>query len=680
MSKLLESLNADQRRAVETLEGPLLVLAGAGTGKTRVITVRTVHLLGQGVKAENLLLMTFTNKAAREMRERLVGMAGKRAEKVTVGTFHSFCIRLLREHAKKMGLPEGFGICDGSDQITAIKGALRELLIAEADINPRAAQSKISLYKNSLITPDQALDAAADEWEISVAHIFAKYEKHLRRSHVIDFDDFLIFALRLLRENEDVRMALEKRYQYVMVDEYQDTNGPQYGIVHEIVKNHRNLCVVGDDDQSIYGWRGADVSKILGFEKDFHGAEKVHLGMNYRSTVEIIDAANKVIRNNPKRHDKELRSAIGEGSSVAIMRMEDESHEASFICSEIEHLVRAGEAHFRDIAILVRTAQQPRAFEADLRAANIPYQLIGGMSFFDRKEVRDIMSYLRLVSNPADETSFLRIANIPARGIGKTTIDKVIAEATAAGEGAFTAFRKLIESGEIDGSAAKGFAELRSSLNLAVTLAKEGDLVRTIRELIEAVNYRGEIDRIYPDEVTRELRWNGVQEVLNYAENFQRKKSKPTLLGFLEELSLNENNDKDKEDSGDSVTLMTLHSAKGLEFRRVYLVGVEEGILPHIRSASEGSVDEERRLMYVGVTRAQHDLTITYCESRAKFGRLVPCHPSRFLFEMKEKTPPEGWIAAGPAQMVQTAAPVPRDKDKPKAKKKVWKKRKPSRR
>ncbi|PCJ53222.1 MAG: AAA family ATPase [Planctomycetota bacterium] len=680
MSKLLESLNPEQRRAVETTEGPLLVLAGAGTGKTRVITVRTAHLLDQGVKAENLLLMTFTNKAAREMRERLVGLAGKRAKDVTVGTFHSFCIRLLRQHAEKMGLPEGFGICDGSDQMTAIKGALRELRIAEADINPRAAQSKISLYKNSLITPDQALDAAEDDWEISVAHIYGKFEQHLRRSRVIDFDDFLIFALRLLRENEDVRLALEKRYQYVMVDEYQDTNGPQYGIVYELVKNHRNLCVVGDDDQSIYGWRGADISKILGFEKDFHGAVKVHLGTNYRSTVEIIDAANKVIRNNPKRHDKQLRSALGEGSSVAIMRMEDESHEASFICSEIEHLVRVGEAHFRDIAILVRTAQQPRAFEADLRAANIPYHLVGGMSFFDRKEVRDILAYLRLIANPADETSFLRIVNIPARGIGKTTIDKVIAQATADGEGAFVSFRKLVESGEIGGSAAKGFSDLRSSLNLAHTIAQEGDLVRTLRELLTAVQYRAEIDRIYPDDSTRELRWNGVQEVLNFAENFQRKKKQPTLTTFLEELSLNENNDKDKDGADDSVTLMTLHAAKGLEFRRVYLVGVEEGILPHARAAAEGNVDEERRLMYVGVTRAQHDLTITYCESRAKFGRLVPCHPSRFLFEMKEKTPPEGWIAAGPAQMVQTAAPVPRDKDKPKVKKKAWKKRRPSRR
>ena len=669
MSKLLEGLNPEQRHAVSTLEGPLLVLAGAGTGKTRVITVRTAHLLDQGVPGENLMLVTFTNKAAKEMRERLLGLAGKKAEEVTVGTFHSFCMRLLREHADKLDLPKTFGICDGSDQIAAVKSALRELRIPEQTINPRAAQSRISLFKNSLTTPKEALDTAEDDWEVGVAHCYAKYEAHLRRSRVLDFDDFLLYALRLLKEREDVRLTLEQKFRYVMVDEYQDTNGPQYGIVHEIVKNHRNLCVVGDDDQSIYGWRGADISKILNFEKDFPGAEKVHLGMNYRSTEEIIDAANKVIRNNPKRHEKALRSALGQGATVAIMRMEDESHEASFVSSEIDHLVRVGEANYGDIAVLVRTAQQPRAFEAELRSAGVPYRLVGGMSFFDRKEVRDLLSYLRLVSNPADETSFLRIANIPARGIGKGSIDKVIARATEEGKGAFQTFRAMIDSGEIGGAPAKGFAALRDSLNHTYRVAQQGDLVNTLRELLASIRYREEIDRIYPDDQTRDLRWNGVQEVLNFAENYSRKAGKKaSLAGFLEELTMNESEQRDKEDEGDAVTLMTLHAAKGLEFRRVYLVGVEEGILPHQRAATDGTVEEERRLMYVGVTRAQQDLTITYCEARAKFGKLKPCHPSRFLFEMKEKEPPEGWIPAGAPQLAQVAAPVPRNQPKKKSK------------
>ncbi len=660
MSPLLQSLNAEQRRAVTTTEGPLLVLAGAGTGKTRVITVRAAHLLEKGVAAEQILLVTFTNKAAREMQERLLSLAGKQAEGIQVSTFHSFCIRLLRQHAAFLNLPSSFGICDGSDQITAVKSALRELRIAETAIHPRAAQSRISLFKNSLISVEQAKDQADDDWDLGVAMVYEKYQQHLQRSRVLDFDDFLVLSLKLLNEQETVRKQLEDRFRYVMVDEYQDTNGPQYGIVRAIVQNHQNICVVGDDDQSIYGWRGADISKILGFEKDFPGATKIHLLTNYRSTEEILDAANKVIRNNSKRHEKELKSALGSGTTVAILRMEDESHEASFVCSEIDHLVRIGEAHYRDIAILVRTAQQPRSFEADLRAMNIPYHLVGGMSFFDRKEVRDLLAYLRLIANPADETSFLRIANIPARGIGKGSIEKVVAAATAAGEGAFPTMRKMVESGSLGAAPSKGFQQLRTALNQAHALAKQGDLVALLRTLLTSIHYRDEIDRIYPDEATRNLRWNGVMEVLNFAENYQRKASKPTLQGFLEELSLNENDDRDQEDQGDAVTLMTLHAAKGLEFRRVYLVGVEEGILPHTRSVTEGHVEEERRLMYVGVTRAQRDLTITYCEARAKFGRLQSCHPSRFLFEMREKEPPQGWVPSGAPQMAQTAAPAPR--------------------
>jgi DNA helicase-2/ATP-dependent DNA helicase PcrA len=666
VKKLLGGLNEDQRRAVKTTEGPLLVLAGAGTGKTRVITVRTAFLLSQGVAPESILLVTFTNKAAREMRERLKKMVGKKAESLTCGTFHSFCIRLLREHHAKLGLPEGFGICDSSDQMTAIKGALRELRIPEQQVNPRAAQSRISLFKNSCIAPDQAIDEAADDWELAVAHCFRKYEEHLVRSRVLDFDDFLLYAMRLLEEHEDVREQLETRYQYVMIDEYQDTNGPQYGIMHAIVRGHRNLCVVGDDDQSIYGWRGADISKILGFEKDFPGADKVHLGINYRSTEEIIDAANKVIRNNPKRHEKALRSAVGPGASIPIMRMDDETHEATYIATEISELVRSGQNCYGDIAILVRTAQQPRAFEAELRGFEIPYRLVGGMSFFDRKEVRDILSYLRLIANPADETSFLRIANIPARGIGKTTIDKVIKAATESGAGAFPTFRRLVEDGTVGGAAAKGFVRLRESLNVAHAYAQQGDLVFTLTELLNLIEYRAEVDRIYPDDQTRELRWNGVMEILNFAENYQRKAKKPTLTDFLEKMSLDETDRKDKDDDGgDSVTLMTLHSAKGLEFRRVFLVGVEEGNLPHARAAAEDTIDEERRLMYVGVTRAQQDLSISYCAARAKFGKLVPCHPSRFLFEMKEKTPPDDWVAAGSAP-----PPLPPPAAKKKAKRK----------
>jgi len=660
MTDLLSSLNDDQRRAVTTTEGPLLVLAGAGTGKTRVITVRAAHLIASGVPAAQLLLVTFTNKAAREMQERLRKLAGKSAEAATVGTFHRFCMRLIREHAEALGLSRSFSICDSSDQLNAVKGALRELRIAETAVDPRAAQSRISLFKNALISSEQAMDQAGDDWDLMVARCFHKYQEHLRRHRMLDFDDFLLFALELLEKHEDIRLQVAARFRYVMVDEYQDTNAPQYRIVRALVRDHSNLCVVGDDDQSIYSWRGADVRRILEFEKDFPGAEEVRLLTNYRSTPEILDAANKVIRNNPKRHDKELVSAASSGSTVSVMGMEDEDHEASFVAGEIRYLVESEQARYGDCAILCRTGQQPRSFEAELRSSEIPYRLIGGTSFFDRKEVRDVLAYLRLLANPADESAFLRIANTPPRGIGKGTLDKVVAHATAAGDTAWRSFKTMVEAEELSGAPVRGFHALREILNQAHALVKEGDFPHLVQELLRLTSYRAEIERIYPDNETQELRWNGVMEVVDFAASYQRKHRNGDLSGLLQELSLSTDERNKEEETGDQVTLMTLHGAKGLEFRRVYLVGLEEGILPHKRAAAEGGVDEERRLMYVGVTRAMEDLTITFCGARTRFGKLQPCHPSRFLFELKEKTPPDGWFATDAPSVVQEAAPVPR--------------------
>jgi DNA helicase-2/ATP-dependent DNA helicase PcrA len=644
-SQLLEGLNTDQHRAVVTTEGPLLVLAGAGTGKTRVITIRTAHLMNEGIAPENILLVTFTNKAAREMRERLRKLCGEKAKEVTCGTFHSFCIRLIREHHEKLGLPESFGICDSSDQLNAIKAQLRELRIAETSVNPRAAQSRISLYKNSMILPEDAFKEAEDDYDIMIARCYEKYQEYLRRSRVVDFDDFLLYTHALLRDNKDVRLKLEKQFKYVMIDEYQDTNTPQYEIIHAIVKNHRNICVVGDDDQSIYGWRGADIQKILGFEKDFPGAGKVYLGTNYRSTQEIIDAANMVIKNNSARHEKELRSAYGSGESVSILRVEDETHEASHICGDIRHQIGLEQAHYRDFAILCRTAQQPRTFETELRSANIPYKLVGGQSFFDRKEVRDILSYLRVIDNPADETSFLRIVNTPPRGIGKGTIDKILAKATEEGKGAYAVFKESHAANELAAAASKGFSRLSDALRAAyISVQASEDLVATLRKLISDIDYQQEVARCYPDPDTAQVRWAGVDEILNFAENYQRKNGTADLNGFLQEMMLDES-DNDDDDSN-VVTLMTLHAAKGLEFRNVYLVGLEEGLLPHKRSAIDGNIEEERRLMYVGVTRAQRLLLMTFCTARAKFGKLQACHPSRFLFEMKGKAPPDDWVPA----------------------------------
>jgi DNA helicase-2/ATP-dependent DNA helicase PcrA len=689
---LLDGLNAEQKLAVTTTEGPVLVLAGAGSGKTRVITVRIAWMLAHRVLPENVLAMTFTNKAASEMRERVASLVGKeRADELTVGTFHSFCARLLRKHAKEAGLSPSFAICDAADQLSALRGALRELRIGEAGIQPSVLQAKISLAKNRLMESGAFLEAAKDDLDELVGRAWRMYDEHLARARSLDFDDLLLRTLRLVRESAAVRAALEKRFRYVMVDEYQDTNGPQYEIVRAIAGKHRNLCVVGDDDQSIYGWRGADVAKILSFEKDFAPCTTVRLETNYRSTQPILDAANKVIACNPKRHEKALRSARGAGEAVVVGRLEDETAEADHVAREIGELVRTRRARFADFAVLFRTQTQPRAFEAQFRARAVPYVLVGGMSFFDRKEVRDVLAYLRLAANADDEMSFLRVINCPPRGVGKTTVDRALELAAEQGISVMKAFENAPRAVAGDVASASNIGEVASSPSVAnVTSASKGrvktasalspaaidavhlfrakmaelgkidpgrELVPWMRALLERVDYRSEVDRAYPDAKTREDRWSGVMEILNFAENHVKRDKKPSLKSFLEALALTAADEISAEDAKgrDTVTLMTLHAAKGLEFPRVYLVGVEEGILPHARSVVEDTVEEERRLMYVGITRAEKHLTITCTKSRAKYGTRVESMPSRFLFEMRGEAPPKGWKALGAVQQATTA-------------------------
>jgi superfamily I DNA/RNA helicase len=633
----LRGLNPEQRTAVTTTEGPLLVLAGAGTGKTRVITVRIAHLLQRGVPARAILAMTFTNKAAGEMKERVGSLVGaKKGRELTIGTFHSFCVRALRTHARELDLPPHFSICDEADRQTAIRGVMRDLHVPDARLHPRVAQARISLLKNRLVSADDLLDAPGDETDDLLARVYRRYDEHLRRSRSLDFDDLLLFAVRLLREREKVRRAFSERYRYVMVDEYQDTNGPQYEIVRLIARDHGNLCVVGDDDQSIYGWRGADVSKILNFEKDFRGAKVVRLETNYRSTPQILEAANNVIRHNLSRHGKTLRSASGEGVPIVRFEAADEEDEADYVTEEIAREVGGRRAAFGDFAILVRTQMQPRAFEAALRGKRIPYVLVGGTSFFDRKEVRDLLAYLRVVANPDDEVSFLRIVNCPPRGIGKTTVDRVLAFATREGISASRAFDRLGEIDRIPETAARASTELRAILRHLARLQEGDSLVRLVSNLVRDVRYREEVDRCYPDAMTRESRWAAVVEVINFAENFVRRAERPTLTGFLEELALTANDDRTSEDSTrrNAVTLMTLHAAKGLEFPRVYLVGMEEGFLPHEKSVEEDTVEEERRLAYVGITRAREHLTVTHARERARYGKRTERSPSRFLIEL----------------------------------------------
>lgn len=635
VSKFTAGLNAEQSRAVVTTEGPLLVLAGAGTGKTRVITHRIGHMLAQGVPARHVLAMTFTNKAAGEMKERIAGLVSRQAAaELTVGTFHAFCVKALRQYADRIGIRRDFAICDGDDQLLAIKQAQRELQIPETTMQPRMCQSRVSLLKNRLVAPEACLDSD-DAWEVDIGRVYERYDKSLRARGMLDFDDLLLSLVRLLQDKAMLQ-TFRERYRYLCVDEYQDTNGPQYEIVRSIGGAHRNVCVVGDDDQSIYGWRGADISKILNFEKDFPNATVVRLETNYRSTVEILNGANAVIRNNPARHAKTLRSALGNGQAISIRKLRDETQEAQFVVEEIVKRVREHQTPLGDLAILFRTAVQPRAFELQLRQFGVPYVLVGGMSFFDRKEVRDVLAYLKLVANPADELSLLRVINTPPRGIGDTSIEKFLAVAAAQGLPLADVIQRSEAFPAIPATAAAAANRLLATLATLRGLQDGKDLVTLVREVVAAVSYAEEVQRCYPDPVMRAKRWEGVSELMNMAEVHARQRKDATLGTFLEDVTLNANDQEDADSQGENkLTLMTLHSAKGLEFGEVYLVGMEEGLLPHAKSLEDGNVEEERRLAYVGITRAKQRLTLTFVESRARYGQRVAVVPSRFVYEVQ---------------------------------------------
>jgi DNA helicase-2/ATP-dependent DNA helicase PcrA len=658
MVRHLEGLNAEQRRAATTTEGPLLVLAGAGTGKTRVVTARIAHLLHEGVGAERVLALTFTNKAAAEMRARVAALVGaKRGRALFAGTFHAFCARTLRAHAEAAGLPESFTIADASDQLAAVRSALRGLAPANGPAAPAPLLARISLLKSRLAGPERALEEAGDAREAHFARVYALYEEHLRRTRTVDFDDLLLFTVRLLSRRARVRDALRARYRYVLVDEYQDTNAPQYEIVRLLGAKHRNVCVVGDDDQSIYGWRGADVSRILGFDRDFPGATVVRLETNYRSTRPILEAANAVIRNNGARHEKSLRAAAGDGPPVRVFRAEDEEREAEEVVRDVCALVQRRAARLGEVAILFRTALQSRPFEAELRRRSIPYVLVGGMSFFDRKEVRDLVAFLRLVANPDDEMSLLRVADRPPRGVGRTALDRVLEHAAKAG---LRPSEVLARAGEVEGVAG-ATADAIARFYAALAGARRPGVAATVRAVIEAVDYRTEVERCYEDPLARQARWAAVEEVCGLAESHERREARPSLARFLEELTLSGEDDGTPEDASrrDALTLMTLHAAKGLEFAHVYLAGVEEGLLPHAKSLEGNALEEERRLLYVGITRARRHLTLTYAKRRAHRGRRTEVLPSRFLFEMRGETPPESWRPWGATPPAEAPARRP---------------------
>jgi len=635
---MADGLNPAQHDAVHTLSGPLLVLAGAGTGKTRVVTYRIANLIRHGTAPSRILAVTFTNKAAKEMQQRAAALLGKQLkEKPEISTFHSLCVRILRRHATRLGYPPQFAIYDRGDQESAARRALREINVPDTALRPGDLINFISRWKMQSIRPDQAASLAQGDKEHLASMAYRRYQKALQQAGAVDFDDLLLCTEELFAEFADVRRAEANRYAHLLVDEYQDTNGTQYRIVRALAEGHRNLCVVGDDDQSIYGWRGAEVTHILRFKRDWPDAKVVRLEENYRSTEAILTLANRLIQHNTKRHDKTLRAARLGGEKPRVLQAPDEEAEAELVVGDIRSLLSDPAREPREFAILFRTNEQPRAFEVELRKAKLPYVLIGGMSFYDRREVRDILAYLKTLAAPTDEVSLRRIINTPPRGLGQKAVDLLLAAAVAKGKPLWHVLSHVDEL-NLPPATADAARQFQQLIQLFRNRLSEGPLVEVVSQLISRIGYQDEIARNYKEPQEQQARWAAVEEVVNALASYEKRSRKATLAGFLEEVAVGDRDSDDKEDqlNRNAIALMTLHSAKGLEFPHVYLVGMEEGLLPHRRSIeSEGaSIDEERRLCYVGVTRAQDRLTMSLALGRMKWGKPKPSEPSRFLFEI----------------------------------------------
>ncbi|HET6419244.1 MAG TPA: UvrD-helicase domain-containing protein [Geobacteraceae bacterium] len=640
----LHTLNPQQLAAVKQTEGAMLVLAGAGSGKTRVITFRIAHLIKtKKILPENILAVTFTNKAANEMKERVRGLVGRElAEGVTISTFHSLCVRVLRREIQLLGYKRNFSIYSSSDQLGLVRQILRELSVDGKKIDAESIIWKISAAKNKLIGPGDYTPKRGDELDLVAAEVYPRYQSALKAYNALDFDDLIMLAIELFHSRPEVLDWWRERFRYIMVDEYQDTNAAQYLLVKLLAGKYRNLCVVGDDDQSIYGWRGADVGNILDFEKDYQGCRVVKLEQNYRSTGNILQAANTVIKNNVKRKEKTLWTGSGAGRLIDLVVAGNEEEEAVAVVEKIQLENFRNKLSYGDFAILYRANAQSRAFEEQLRYEGIPYVLIGGMEFYERKEVKDAISYLKALSNPLDEVALLRIVNFPRRGIGDGTVVRINQWSMERGCSLFEAFGR---AAEIPGIPVATMAEVLKFHGLMTEakqrLAKKGRLAEKIADLFRSLGIEEELRRTMDDPAAARRKVENVEQIINAAAAFEDKSADPTLAGFLEKVSLLDDENfpgKGKKEPGsDAVVLMSLHSSKGLEFPHVFLVGMEEGLLPHGKSINEDfSIDEERRLCYVGITRARKHLTITRCLQRKKYGKFQECSPSRFLEELPE--------------------------------------------
>lgn len=625
----MDSLNAAQQQAVRTIQGPVLILAGAGTGKTRTVTCRISHMLEKGISSKNILAVTFTNKAANEMRERVSEMVGRQAAKhMVISTFHSLCTRILREDIAKLGYKSNFSIYAGSDQ----SGLISRLIIQHGGKKEKVKPNDVLAAMSRVKNQGFGVDAIQDDL---FARIALSYQKELMGQNAVDFDDLLILAERLLREFPDVSEAWKKRFRYVTVDEFQDTNSLQMSLLKQLVGPEHNVCVVGDDDQSIYGWRGAQISNILEFEKFFPNPKVIKLEENYRCTAPILDAANALIRHNAGRREKTLRAHKKGGVPVELISMPGDAEEADYIVSDIEAVKRSEKKVWEDFAILFRANTQSRIFEQTMRERRIPYRVVGAQSFFDRREVKDLIAYMGLMDNPKADLHLLRVLNTPPRGISHDTTAHFAIDWSR--EKGVSVWEALMDEGfreQLSGKARSSVTDFCEMVERYAGLfaASNRDFADILGELIAEIGYEAYVCRSCKTESEEQKRLITIADVKASLRNFWSPGKQ--LRDYLSQVSLDQDDDEEDVENKSGVCLITMHASKGLEFPIVYLVGLEEGILPHKRSLDEGSCDEERRLLYVGITRAQERLTMTYCATRLRYGDRMACERSSFLNEI----------------------------------------------
>lgn len=626
-------LNPQQAEAVINTEGPMLIMAGAGSGKTKVLTCRVANLLQKGVRPYRILAITFTNKAAAEMRERVNNMSGPAAKDVWLFTFHAFCARFLRMEIDKLpGYGGNFAIYDTADSQNLIKQILKEMNLDDKRFQPSGILSRISNAKNALQDAAAFARQAGDFYEQKVADIYSRYEQKLQLNNALDFDDLLMLSIKLLQENKEVREKYQDRFDYLLVDEYQDTNHAQYLLTKFLAAKHRNICVVGDADQSIYGWRGADIQNILDFEKDYPDAKVIKLEQNYRSTQIILDAANAVIENNSGRKPKNLWTENKSGADIIYFQAVDERDEARFVIEQLQNLQRTENKKLGDMAILYRTNTQSRIFEEMLIKSGISYNIVGGLKFYERKEIKDIIAYLRVIFNPADSLSLLRIINVPKRGIGDASLAKIQAYAAANNVSLFEA---VSNAAAIDGLSSRFVSKLDDLAGIIfelMNLASEAPVEDLIDRVLRDTGYLEELENERTPQA--QSRIDNLHELISVAQEFAASEEENNLENFLAHVALVSDID-DTELGEDAITLMTLHSSKGLEFPVVFLVGMEEGLFPHARTLmDETEIEEERRLCYVGITRAKEKLFLSSTKMRTIYGNTVTYPPSRFLQEI----------------------------------------------